>query len=698
MDFLLETGLNCQIIPVIKKNLGKNDIQNFIKYIQETENNDYINHLIKIIEDSPEIGQIILDIHYIYKINGIIECLILKYIENDNNEGLIDFFNFISKSFQINKNIYDFIYKQIGRLFKKPIEVLENNNDVNIKNKNIFKKCLNLLEIFYNKENDNLKIKNNFFYLYNNQITTNIPKDISNDIYIGMCLYINQYYENNKSIIVKIKFSNNKILSIKLSNNINIEIYSSKKQIGNSIKMKNNSWNIILIDKIKDKINININGNEFIENNNNLNIKKLNFYKYFHGIISPIIISDNKKDIINFFSENYIQNQIKEAQNITIEGKLHKNNIISKLNYNSNLILGLINGENKDIFNSILGFEIKKQINRTKSLFLKKINNKFNFEKHTIKRRNSMENNNTKLLNNNNIKYNYFPYLYSFKNKNLKDNIYLLGGVENILPLFEINYYLCQNDNNNLTKIIKILLSIISTENNIEDMINSNFLEIFSIYIEKYIINNNDKLSIIIKLIEKLLETQFNNDGIYFKFKKILLNEKIIDNLSQNGKNLFLKFLLNIQQFQKEVFQFLLTFIIEKEKIDEKFLENIFDFFYKYLESEVEKMVLDKNKDIKLLEKIGDICKILILEKINKRIILKLLNLLIKIFNIQPNKKIYENQLIINQIKIFDTFLTIKEGVYIKNKENKNIEKKENYKIINKNLNYPKKKLMILLI
>jgi len=50
-------------------------------------------------------------------------------------------------------------------------------------------------------------------------------------------------------------------------------------------------------------------------------------------------------------------------------------------------------------------------------------------------------------------------------------------------------------------------------------MINSNFLEIFSIYIEKYIINNDDKLSIIIKLIEKLLETQFNNDGIYFKLK-----------------------------------------------------------------------------------------------------------------------------------------------------------------------------------
>ena len=55
-----------------------------------------------------------------------------------------------------------------------------------------------------------------------------------------MCLYINQYYENNKSIIFKIKFSNNKDYSIKLSNNVNIDIYLSKKQIGNTIKIKNN--------------------------------------------------------------------------------------------------------------------------------------------------------------------------------------------------------------------------------------------------------------------------------------------------------------------------------------------------------------------------------------------------------------------------------------------------------------------------
>ena len=133
------------------------------------------------------------------------------------------------------------------------------------------------------------------------------------------------------------------------------------------------------------------------------NIIKLNFYKYFHGIISPIIISDDKNDMINFLSE-IIFKKINEKQNIKIEQKINNNNIISKLNNNSNLIIGLINKENKDIFNPIFGFEFKNKINRTKSLFLKKVNNKFNFEKYLLKRRNSMKYNNTKLLNNKNIK------------------------------------------------------------------------------------------------------------------------------------------------------------------------------------------------------------------------------------------------------------------------------------------------------
>ena len=138
MDLIFEKNLNDNINPIIRENLKEIDIVNFIQYIKDTKNKEFINYLKRIIENSPEIGQILLDIHDIYKIDGIIECLILKYIESDDNEGLIEFFNFISKSFQINKNIYDYIYKQIGKLFKKPIGVLENNNDK--KNKIIFKK------------------------------------------------------------------------------------------------------------------------------------------------------------------------------------------------------------------------------------------------------------------------------------------------------------------------------------------------------------------------------------------------------------------------------------------------------------------------------------------------------------------------------------------------------------------------------
>ncbi len=96
------------------------DIQNFIKYIKQTENKEFINYLKEIIENS-DIGQILLDIHDNFKIDGINVYLILKSIESDDNEGLIEFFKVITKLFQI----YNIIYKQIGKLIKTSIGELE---------------------------------------------------------------------------------------------------------------------------------------------------------------------------------------------------------------------------------------------------------------------------------------------------------------------------------------------------------------------------------------------------------------------------------------------------------------------------------------------------------------------------------------------------------------------------------------------
>ncbi len=61
------------------------------------------------------------------------------------------------------------------------------------------------------------------------------------------------------------------------------------------------------------------------------------------------------------------------------------------------------------------------------------------------KKNNSFES----IIGNNIIKNNNFPYFYSFIKKNTKENIFLIGGVQNILPLFEIVYKLYKKDQQN---------------------------------------------------------------------------------------------------------------------------------------------------------------------------------------------------------------------------------------------------------
>ena len=204
MEIIFQKDKYNNIIPRFKHNLEKTDIKNFIASLKKTQNQNYnfINILIQIIQKSPEIGQILLDIHYIYKIDRIIECLIEKYIyEKDENNQLKELFIFISKSFQIGKHIYDYIYRIIEKLIQL--------NSFNNKNKiNIFERCINLLIIFYEKYNDNQIINvDNFFFFNNNHIKTNINSLDYNKINIVMSLYINKFYGNNKSIIAKIKFS-----------------------------------------------------------------------------------------------------------------------------------------------------------------------------------------------------------------------------------------------------------------------------------------------------------------------------------------------------------------------------------------------------------------------------------------------------------------------------------------------------------
>ncbi len=118
----------------------------------------------------------------------------------------------------------------------------------------IFDKCLDLLNIFYEKKEINSDIyKDNYFYLNNNEIIVNnnnffIDKFLSIEFYF----FINQFIENSKSILSKIIFSNNDELLIQLLNNNNIEIiFNDEITINeNKILIKENLWNNIDIKYI----------------------------------------------------------------------------------------------------------------------------------------------------------------------------------------------------------------------------------------------------------------------------------------------------------------------------------------------------------------------------------------------------------------------------------------------------------------
>ena len=173
--------------------------------------------------------------------------------------------------------------------------------------------------IFYHKYSDNkYLIKDNFFFLNNHKIKTQIIHETNNlNIHIEMNLFFNKNPINNESTIIKISFSNNEILEIN-SIKKNIEIFFNDKMIddNNNIQFSENKWNNFLIKIINEKIYININykepiiislsknninnenKNNLIDNNENIIqdkkqkfLIKFSFYKKFCGFVCPIIIS-----------------------------------------------------------------------------------------------------------------------------------------------------------------------------------------------------------------------------------------------------------------------------------------------------------------------------------------------------------------------------------------------------------------------
>ena len=319
MELLFQKDGKGFVIPIFKNEINEKSFNTFFKTLEVLsleENIITLKKLKDLIIESPEIGQIFLDLDDIYKKrdNGLIEILIEKYLSEEISEEeenfLENFFIFISNPFQIKKNIYDFIYKKIGFMIRSP-------SKIQFDKKIVFNKCINLLKIFYDKKNVNYEVfKDIFFYLNNNEINTNISKDntfsIGNFLEISFFIFINDNYQNLSSSIEKIIFSRTDELLIKLSDKIIIDILYNYNKV-HSITLNLNQWNYFSIkikpNQKKCEFSININNDNY-----NYTITKeinkiinLSFFSNFYGIVSPIIISEEEIKEIKYFSKTYIK-------------------------------------------------------------------------------------------------------------------------------------------------------------------------------------------------------------------------------------------------------------------------------------------------------------------------------------------------------------------------------------------------------
>ena len=332
---------------------------------------------------------------------------------------------------------------------------------------------------------------------------------------------------------------------IQLLNNNNIEIiFNDEITINeNKILIKENLWNNIDIkireNENKKEILILINNQNFsFEINKEINsIKKMIFFSNFKGNISSIIFSEEKLEK-NFFSKSYIKNLYKTE--LKEKSKINENNLINIIFKDEEKNEEIIKEnneieENKNLIPLILFFKKKESKN--------KIENILDFYK---------------------IEKTTFPYYFNYNNLYLKQNIFLLGGTQNIFPLFELMFELFNKEEkqlkNTFKKIINILTNILSFEKNIDDALNINFFQIFNLFIEKLEEYNNDLLLETLNLFEQIFKNKNKSDIIYTDLKPLLIKPKVIKILSTQEIGLF-DFLLSLEKKKKKFFLFFINFL-----------------------------------------------------------------------------------------------------------------------------------------
>ena len=582
--------------------------------------------------------------------NHIADIMEQKLLDNEIIKDLIDIINWLLSCGLAEKKNYDYIFQQLAALqLSKKLDIGK------------FCEYLNLLLIFYGKQYDIKYKKNliakNYVYFYDKQksgIITNILEhknciETNDGISIFLWFYLidNNIDENDECILAELTINDDNSLKVILDNKFDISV----KFKGNLLSCKdNNAFNIpikkwvqLKIQIMKKQIMLNLfneNKDSLIEEetgendflflkeknlkyekkiysvddipNNNFIIKSINFFKNYFGFVGTIIFCRDRN--------------IKENVNLTkTESGLINNKIYPFLS-------------ETPIFGNYFIFSPNLFVN-DKNMFIDSSNNI-----------------NGTIINDEKNEFNGV-----FKYKNFKNNIYLFGGVENILPLFEIFYKLHENISPKeeeflyliFKKLIKLLEIVLINKRNCLEALNmtnsfnnNSFfltLQLFLEFInEKFFQKDNEILDSLLNIGKYIYTNFFKEKNAYF-FQNILFSHTIVIKFNLSQQELLWKF---FDQGKNQKFKVNLS--------DFKKIFMPLNFLNKFLISLNQKYINEK-KEIPLLgNSLMNIIKVILEDKDTKEADREIPLLLCKFKNLNEN-------IIKGIIQIYNSYLNIKE-------------------------------------
>ena len=494
----------------------------------------------------------------LYSSNPISDILDKNILNIDYIDKITDSINWIMSCSFIEKKNFDKIFQKLAAL-----QLSSKLTDYK------FYEYLNLLEILYGKKNNIKKYKMQliapkYIYFYdktNSGIYTNISEG-KNEIKIkekeGISIitwffYNDEYPKPNdlESTIVEMTI-NNFLFEIILDHNNDIVVKSQ----GKLLKCEENIvFNIAKLRWIQFKIQL-LN-NEF----------KLFLYK-----VNDIKELSETDSTFNYYHQKYVKYEIKTYKITNIPKSSLNNLTINKINFYKNFlgIVGSIifcNSKNNSEYpvksefgidtNDIKKFLIEPPINNNYFIFAPRF-----FVNDQNKFIDSFNNITGSFINDS--KNGEFNSVFKYKNFT---NIYNLGGIENILPLFELFYkFSIQNKKGKeedllhliFKKLIKILeLILINKKNYLESLYvtnawqNNTFFQSLQLFMElvdeKFYQKDNDILNSLLNIGKNIYNNFFAQksariDKYSHFFTYILFNPNIIIKFSLTQMELLWKF------------------------------------------------------------------------------------------------------------------------------------------------------------